>query len=62
MLLVVKGVHGLGQPRKPSQTHPKIIIFGLGNWVGMISKNGKPIKINGFRIKPNPDPKNPSTQ
>jgi len=27
----------------------------------MISKNGKPIKINGFQVKPDPNPKNPFT-
>jgi len=35
---------------------------GLGNWVGMVSKNGKTIKINEFRVKPYPNPKNPLTK
>jgi len=51
----------LGQSRKSGQTHPKKGV-GLGNWVGMVSKNGKFIKINGFRVKPHPNPKNPLTQ
>jgi len=28
----------------------------------MVSKNGKPIKINGFEVKPYPNPKNSLTQ
>jgi len=37
---------------------------GLGGviWVGMVSKNEKPIKINGFQVKPDPYPKNSLTQ
>jgi len=46
-------------PVKPTQTTQK---NGLGWIMGMISKNGKPIKINGFRVKPYPNPKNPLTQ
>jgi len=30
--------------------------------VGVVSKNGKLIKINGFWVKPDPNPKNPLTQ
>jgi len=46
-----RGIHRLGQPRKPGQTHPKKKGWvGLCNWVSMISKNEKPIKINGFRV------------
>jgi len=44
----------LGQPRKSGQTYPKKPKkkgVGLGNWVSMVSKNEKPIKINGFRVK-----------
>jgi len=54
----------LGQPRKPGQTHPKNSKkwVGLGNWVDMVSKNGKLIKLNGFRVKPDPNPKNSLTQ
>jgi len=44
---------------KPTQKTQK---NGLGNWVDMVSKNGKPIKINGFRVKPVPNPKNSVTQ
>jgi len=64
MTLGTRGVHGLGQPNKPGQTHPKNPKkwVGLGNWVGMVLKNGKPIKINGFRVKSDPYPKNPLTQ
>ena len=36
---------------KPIQKTQKKWV-GLGNLVDMVSKNGKPIKINGFRIKP----------
>jgi len=46
-------------PVKPTQKTQK---NGLGNWVGMVSKNGKPIKINGFRVKPDSNPKNSLTQ
>jgi len=61
---ICMGVHGLGQPIKPGQTHPKnpkkwVV---LGNWVGMVSENGKPMKINGFRVKPDSNPKNSLTQ
>jgi hypothetical protein len=52
------GVHGLGQPIKPGQTHPK---NPNKKWVWFL-KNGKPVKINGFRVKPDPNPKNPLTQ
>jgi len=61
--MVDRGVHGLGQPRKPGQTHPKKPQkkwVGFGNWAGMVSKNGKPIKINGSRVKPDPNPKKPT--
>jgi len=54
----------LGQFRKSDQTHlknPKKWV-GLGKWVGMVSKNEKPIKINGFQIKSDPNPKNSLTQ
>jgi len=30
--------------------------------VDMVSKNGKPTKINGFQVKPDPNSKNPLTQ
>lgn len=61
---MIRGVHGLGQPRKPGQTHLKNQKkwVGLGKWVGMVSNNEKPIKINGFQVKPDPNPKNPLTQ
>jgi len=36
--------------------------IGLGNWVDMVFKNEKPIKINGFRVKPDSNPKNPLAQ
>jgi len=48
-------------PVKPTQKTQKKWV-GLGNWVGMVSKNEKPIKINRFRVKPDPNPKNPLTQ
>jgi len=50
-------------PKKPGQTNPKNPKkwVGLGNWVGMVSKNGKSIKINGFRVKPDSNPKNTLT-
>ena len=60
-MFICNGVHGLGQPRKPGRTHPKKWV-GLDNWVDMVSKNGKPIKMNGFRVKLDPNPKNPLTQ
>jgi len=37
-------------PVKPTQKTQKKWV-GLDNWVGMVSKNGKSIKINGFRVK-----------
>jgi len=46
----------LGQPKNPKKW------VGLGNWVSMVSKNGKLIKINGFWIKLVTDPKNSLTQ
>jgi len=46
-------------PIKPTQ---KLKKNGLGNWVGMVSKNEKPIKINEFRVKPDPNPKHLITQ
>jgi len=59
-----KGVHGLGQPRKSGENHPKNPKkwVELGYWVGMVSINGKTIKINGFRVKPDSNPKDPLTQ
>jgi len=63
-MILPRGVHGLGQPRKSGQTHlknPKKWV-GLGNWVGMVIKNGKLIKINGFQVKPDSNPKNSLTQ
>jgi len=41
-------------PRKLGQTHPKNPKkwVGLGNLVGMVSTNEKPIKINGSQAKP----------
>lgn len=62
---IIRGVYELGQPKKFGQTHPKNQkkkMVGFGNWVGMVSKNEKPIKVNGFRVKPDPDKKNPLTQ
>jgi len=56
---------GLGQPKKPGQIRPKNPKkwVELGNWVGMVSKSEKPIKINGFRVKPDSDlKKNSLTQ
>jgi len=49
----------LGQPRKSDQTHPKNQQkwVGLGNWMSMVSKKRKPMKINGFRVKLDPNPK-----
>jgi len=46
-------------PVKPTQKTQK---NGLGNWVGMVSKNEKFIKINRFRVKPDISPKNLLTQ
>jgi len=46
---------------KPTQKTQKKWV-GSGNWVDMVSKSGKLIKINGFRVKPNLDPKNSLTQ
>jgi len=46
-----RGIHGLGKPKKPvkpTQKYPKNWI-GLGDWVDMVLKNEKPIKITGFR-------------
>ena len=44
MYALGRGVYGLGQPKKPGQTHPKNPkkCVGLGNWVGMVSKKGNP--------------------
>jgi len=55
---------GWVNPKKPAQTHPRNFKkkIGMGNWVGMFSKNGKPIKINGFQVKPDSYPKNSLTQ
>jgi len=54
---------GLVNPKnlvKPTQKPKKWV--GPGNWVCMVSKTGKPIIINGFQVKPDPDPKNSLTQ
>ncbi|KEH42216.1 hypothetical protein MTR_1g064225 [Medicago truncatula] len=39
-----RSVHGLGQPRKPGQTHPENPKkwVGLDNWVGVVSKMENP--------------------
>jgi len=42
---------GWANPIKPTKKIQK-------NGLGMVSKNGKPIKINGLRIKPDSNPKN----
>jgi len=55
MTHVSRGVHGLGKPKKTRQTHPKKWV-GLGYWVDMVLKNEKPIKNNGFWVKPDPNP------
>jgi len=60
----LRGVHGLGKPKKSvkaTQKNSKKWV-GLGDWVDMVLKNEKPIKNNGFWVKPDPDPTNPLTQ
>ena len=62
--MICMGVHGLGKPKKPvkpTQENPKKWV-GLGDWVDMVLKNEKPIKKNGFWVKPDPYPINPLTQ
>lgn len=56
------GVYKLGQLKKLGQTHPKNTRkwVGSGNWMCMIFKIKKSIKINKFRVKQ--DSKNPLTQ
>jgi len=56
------GVHGLGQPKKPLNPPKKTEKSGLGDWVDMVLKNDKPIKNNGFWVKPDSNPINPLTQ
>jgi len=59
-----RGVHGLDKPKKPKkliQKTPKKWV-GLGDWMDMVLKNKKPIKNNGFWVKPYSDPTNPLTQ
>jgi len=56
----------LGQFRKCGKTHSKNIKNGLGwvglnNWVNMVSKIEKSIKINEFRVKPDSNSKNSLT-
>ena len=53
---------GWVNPENPVKPTQKMGWVGLGNWVGMVSKNGKPTKINGFRVKPDPNPKNSLAQ
>jgi len=57
-----RGVHGVGQPRKPGQTHPKNPKkwVGLGNWVGMVSKKRKTHKNKWVSDKTRPKPKKPT--
>jgi len=52
----------LGKPKKPIKPTQKTQKSGLGDWVDMVLKNEKPIKNNGFWVKPNPYPINPLTQ
>jgi len=47
------------KPVKPTQKNPKKWVE-LGDWVDMVLKNEKPIKYNGFWVKP--DPTTPLTQ
>jgi hypothetical protein len=46
-------------PSNPPKKNPKRWV-GLGNWVDMVLENEKPIKNNGFWVKPYPI--NPLTQ
>jgi len=55
----------MGWSTKKTRSNPKKNskkYVGLGNWVGMVSKNEKPININGFQVKPDSYQNNPLTQ
>jgi len=52
----------LGKPKKPIKPTQKTQKSGLGDWVDMVLKNEKPIKNNGFWVKPDTYPINPLTQ